>query len=71
MVLNFGILNKTLSLPILSDQYNTGPRDVTLIKIAIITIGKNKTVNRITEAMMSKSRFILFDKKQSILTGGF
>ena len=60
MDLNFGILNKTLFLPTLSDQNNTGPLDVNKIIKAINIIG-NMSINRtIDPSDKSKIRFILY-----------
>ena len=43
IVLNFGILKIPLPTPTRSDQYNAGPLEVSLIKIAITSMGSNKT----------------------------
>ena len=58
IVLNFGILNILLSLPILSDQYNVGPSDEKRTAIAINSMGTNKKTRIIIASEKSKIRFI-------------
>lgn len=55
---NLGIMNMVLFRPIRSDQYSTGPLDVTLINKAVKNIGMAVTINARSEQAMSKCLFI-------------
>jgi hypothetical protein len=47
-------------MPILSDQCNTGPLEVSLITNATINIGMLRRINKIIATTRSKMRFIYF-----------
>ena len=57
IVRNFGMLNTALFLPILSDQYKTGPGDVTFTKHATSTIGIAAIAVTIKASSRSTIRF--------------
>ena len=57
MVRNFGILKILLFRPTRSEQYSTGPGDVTLTKNATIKAGMPKQSKAAQEQMISKKRF--------------
>jgi hypothetical protein len=52
-------LKIALSFPTLSDQYNTGPREVAFTSRAIISIGKPHIPRRNKDTIQSNIRFII------------
>ena len=59
IVRNLGILKIILSIPTLSDQYKTGPLEVSLTINAIIRIGTLKKHNKKRAMIKSKTRFTM------------
>jgi hypothetical protein len=59
MVRNFGILKILLLMPILSDQCNTGPLEVSFTSKAMNSIGMHKIIKEINATNVSKNRFII------------
>lgn len=61
MVRNLGILKIVLFIPTLSDQYRTGPLEVSFASSAISSIGMPKTIKRTEAVVKSKDLFISRD----------
>ena len=72
MLRNLGILKIRLSFPIRSDQYNTGPLEVSLISIAIAIIGMKAKIKIAKAIKISDKRFSLYlpsyTSRQSLLS---
>jgi len=60
IVRNLGILNIVLLIPILSDQYNTGPFEVSRTSNPTTRIGTLKKHNKKPAMTRSKKRFIFY-----------
>lgn len=68
MLRNFGIRKILFSLPTQSDQYRTGPFEVSRTRIATATMGRAKTLAAHTPKKRSNKRFIKDLSKMHILT---
>jgi hypothetical protein len=58
MVRNLDILKMALFRPTRSDQYSTGPGEVSLTASAVISIGMARKINAKKEQVKSNSRFM-------------
>jgi hypothetical protein len=64
MLLNFGILKMRFHRPTRSDQYSTGPLDVSFTASPIKAIGIANRINSRLLDMMSHNRFIIINSER-------